>query len=412
MRAVLEEFQPGRRIFLPGATGESLALAAALRADPERMRNVTVVSCPLPGMNETDYAGLHPDGRMILFLPGPAFRDSLAANRAEALPLSYSKIAAYLAAGPGFDVAIAQVSPPDAANRASFGIAADFAPIAWNNARRRVAIINPDMPAMPRGPRLDLAQADVVVTQEAPLICAPAFRPHAQLDAIAAHVAGLVPDGAALQLGIGGAPAAVWRRLDRHRNLSIVSGMVAEDAALLQAAGALRPGGHRAGIAYGSPEFYRYLADSDLVEFATTFETHGAGALAAVQKFTAINAAIEVDLFGQVNAEWRGGQLISGIGGAPDFCRAAAVSPGGRAIIALPATAKSGAGTASRIVPRLTAPAVSLARGDIDTVVTEYGVAALKTRGLDARAEALIGVAAPEHRAALAAAWRELRRTF
>jgi acyl-CoA hydrolase len=412
MRAVLEEFQPGRRIFLPGATGESLALAAALRADPERMRGVTVVNCALPGMNETDYASLHPDGRMILFLPGPVFRDSLTAKRAEALPLSYSKIAAYLTSGPGFDVAIAQVSAPDAANRASFGIAADFAPLAWRNARRRVAIVNPDMPAMPRGPRLDLAQADVVVTQAAPLIYAPAFRPHAQLDAIAANVAALVPDGAAIQLGIGGAPAAVWRQLDRHRHLSITSGMVAEDAALLHEAGALRPGGHRAGVAYGSAEFYRYLANSDLVEFATTLETHGAPELASIQKFTAINAAIEVDLFGQVNAEWRGGQLISGIGGAPDFCRAAAASPGGRAIIALPAAAKAGAGTTSRIVPRLMAPAVSLSRGDIDTVVTEFGVAELKTRGLDARADALIGVAAPEHRTALDAAWCELRRTF
>jgi acyl-CoA hydrolase len=115
-----------------------------------------------------------------------------------------------------------------------------------------------------------------------------------------------------------------------------------------------------------------------------------------------------VDLFGQANIEWRSGRLVSGLGGAPDFARAARASPGGRAILALPATAAGG--SVSRIVARLDAPAVSLARDDADLVVTEHGVADLRGAAMEARAEALIAIAAPEHRDRLAEAWAALRR--
>jgi acyl-CoA hydrolase len=133
-------------------------------------------------------------------------------------------------------------------------------------------------------------------------------------------------------------------------------------------------------------------------------------ALADVPRLTSVNGALEVDLFGQVNVEWQGNKLSSGVGGGADFMRAAASSPGGRSIIALPATAKGGA--LSRIVCRLDKPSIGIARSDIDTVVTEFGVAELRNRSLDARAEALIGIAAPGFRDQLANDWARMRANF
>ncbi len=126
--------------------------------------------------------------------------------------------------------------------------------------------------------------------------------------------------------------------------------------------------------------------------------------------FTAVNSALEIDLFGQVNLEWQGGKLVSGVGGAPDFARAAAMSTNGRAMILMPATARGG--SISRIVPRLAAPAVSLPRSAVDTIITEHGTADLRALSLDERADALIAIAAPERRDALAGEWRDLRTTF
>jgi acyl-CoA hydrolase len=146
-----------------------------------------------------------------------------------------------------------------------------------------------------------------------------------------------------------------------------------------------------------------------LVAFASTAQTHQHNALAALERFTAINSALEIDLFGQANLEWRDGRLISGVGGAPDFMRAALSSRGGRAIIALPASAQSG--SVSRIVPTLSSPTVSLARNEADTVITEYGVAELKYRSIDQRAEALIAIAEPVHRERLTSSWRAMRRS-
>jgi acyl-CoA hydrolase len=177
---------------------------------------------------------------------------------------------------------------------------------------------------------------------------------------------------------------------------------------ILAEAGALDPDGeHVTGLALGSAAFYRFLVESDLIAFADTRMTHGAAALSTVDRFTSINSALEIDLFGQANIEWRGERLVSGVGGAPDFVRAARRSPGGRSIIALASTA--GGGKIARIVPRLASPTVSISRSDVDTVVTEFGVAALADRSMDERAEALIAIAHPDHRAALADDWGRLR---
>lgn len=409
LKALWAEFQPRRTIYVPGSAGESLALVHALRDEPERAAGVMFLSCLVPGMNETlDYAGLTPTTRCTTFMLPACMRDSFAGGKVKLIPRTYWS-AAQLFASTRCDVAIAHVAPPDDNGLCSLGIASDFAPLVWPQAGVKILLVNPAMPRMPRAPALSVGDADLVVTLEGPLVEAPtSTATGGAIDAVAAHVAALVPDGARLQTGIGGAPGVVWRHLTGHRGLVLRSGMANDWLCDLADAGALAEGAdHVAGVAYGASGFYDELARSGLVRFMHTAETHGLPALVQVPKLTSINSALEVDLFGQVNVEWQGMSLSGGVGGGPDFMRAATFSPGGRSIIALPATARKG--TVSRIVARLDKPTVGIARSDIDAVVTEHGVAALRNKGIDQRADALIAIADPRFRDQLAEDWRALR---
>ena len=405
------QLRPGRTVYVPGATGESLQLAAALKADPERAAGVHFMSCLVPGMNEAiDYAGVAPDSRLTTFMLPGCVRDSFAQGRVSLIPRTYWGVAQHLQAT-RCDVAIAHVAPPDANGICSLGIASDFAPLVWPQASVRILVVNPNMLRLPRALGLRASDADLVVTLDGPLVEAAVAASNAESEAIAARVAALIPDGAHLQTGIGGAPGAVWNHLRGHKDLVLRSGMANDWLRDLADAGALAEGRqHIAGIAYGSQAFYDDLARSDLVGFATTVDTHGLPALVNVPRLTSVNGALEVDLFGQVNVEWQGSKLSSGVGGGPDFMRAATFSPGGRSIIALPATAKGGA--LSRIVARMDRPSVGIARSDVDTIVTEHGVAEMRDKGIDQRAEALIAIAAPDFRDTLAEEWRSLRTTF
>jgi acyl-CoA hydrolase len=406
---ILDGLGPGLTVYVPGASGESLGLCAGLQRQPDRAAGVQLVSCLVPGINTFDYASVSPSAVVTTFMLPQALRSSFEAGRVRVLPLSYTQIYEYLGGRVPLDIAVAHVAPADETGHCSLGTAADFTPAAWRQARRRMAIVNHAMPAMPRGPRIALSEADVLVEVDDPLVASEGTTSPPTTIAIADRVAGLVANGATVQMGIGGVPGAVWERLSNHRGIVIRSGIVAEGVMTLADSGALGdPSLHRAGIAFGSCAFYQWLAERDLVAFASVPETHGVEALAMLPRFTSINSAFEVDLFGQVNIEWQSGQLMSGVGGAPEFIRAAHRSPGGRAIIALPASTQGKA--ISRIVPQLSSPTVSIPRYDVDTVITEYGVAELRGRSLEDRATALIAVADPVHSETLSAAWYEMRK--
>ncbi len=402
---LLDELRPGLSVFVQGTTGEPQGFIAGLEADPERARGVRFTACLVPGINRFDYAAVHPEASMTAFMASEAWAETAKAGRTEIAPLCYSQTAAAIAAG-AFDLAIMQVTPPDADGLCSFGVSGDFPPLAWRKAKRRVGVVNPAMARPPRAETIPADALELTVEDDTPLLGAPDAAPSPALLIISKHVAALIPDGAAIQTGVGAAPAAILAALKDHKGLVIRSGMVTEGYRTLYEAGALASKDQRqAGIAYGTAAFYAWVAETDLCAFASVARTHGAAALAATPALTAINSALEVDLFGQANLEWRKGRAISGVGGAPDFAKGAMSSEGGQSIIALPATA----GALSRIVPRLAAPTVSLARHETDVIVTEHGVANLRGRTLEARAEALIAIAAPEHRGALQDAWREIR---
>lgn len=401
---------PGQRVFLPGTSGEILGLTEALTVAPDRAAGVHFIGCFAPGLNAFDYAGLHPDARVTTFLLPGAMHASFRQGRVNCVPHDYFEAARMLAAMP-YDTAFAHVAPPDADGLCSLGIASDFAPLAWPGAKRRVLVVNHAMPAMRDGPRLRLADADQVIETEMPLVSARApDPPGATVEAIAAAVAGLVPDGAAIETGIGAIPGAIWKHLSGHRDILIRTGMIEDKVLDIAGTGALAATGHMTGIVYGTRALYDHLAATGLFAFATTRETHDVAALGRITKFHAINSALEIDLFGQVNLEWQGGAMSSGVGGGPNFVRGALASPGGRSVIALPATARKG--TISRIVARIDAPAVSTTRIDADTFVTEHGIAQVRDLDLDRRAEAIIAIAAPEYRATLQEDWARLRAAF
>ncbi len=405
MKALLDALRPGLNVYVQGATGEALSFCEALTREPERAAGVHFIGGLIPGMNAFDYAALTTTTTLTTFMPIEAARASYEAGRVRIPPLHYSRIADHLAHVADYDLAVLHVAPAPGDNF-SFAISADFGPIVWQRAKMRCAIVNPQLPCPPRSATIPRSACEIVIDAPHAPIMVSEGAPNAELLAIAQRVAALVPDRAHIQTGVGGAPAAALALLKDRRNLVIRSGMVTEGYRTLAEAGAFAEGGeHVTGVALGDAAFYRFVVESDLCRFADAYETHGYG-VGAVEKFTSINSALEIDLFGQVNIEWRNGRLVSAAGGAPDFLRAAKQSRGGRSIIALPATAAGG--KVSRIVAKLDNLTVSLSRHDIDTVVTEFGVAELVGKTASARADALIAIAAPAFQSELIAARAKL----
>ena len=404
-----DAFGAGDRVFVPCIAGESALLAEELRADPERARDVHFVGVQFPGIDTIDYVAAHDSSQWTTYFMSPAVRTGLAQGRAHLRSADYAGVAHELLHGTPMDVAIAQVSPPDSAGWCSAGLSADFVPLAWARARRRVAHVNAAMPATRGTFRIRLQEIDAWVDADRPLL---EFRDPTASDLdlqIASLAASCVRDGDTLQFGIGTVPLALGRTLSSHRRLKIRAGMVTQTLQLLADAGALDEDAPVVtGVALGDASFHDFAARHPSLWFTDIRETHSLARLSAIPSLVAINSAVEVDLFGQVNAERIGGTLLAGAGGLPAFAQGALHSPGGRLLICLRATASRG--TVSRIVPTLGSESVcTLPRHLADTVITEHGIASIRNLDVDARADALIGIADPSHRESLATAWNRLR---
>lgn len=407
MEALVASFEPGMTVFLGGVAGESLALRDALRAMPEKAAGVRFVGVFFPGINEGAYVSLHPQARQRAYFMSPAFRPDFLAGRVELLPIDYVGVWHDLARLP-IDLAIVQTSMPDDAGWLSLGVCHDFAPVAWARAKRRVAHLNPLMPRTRGSVSLNLSECDAVVECASPLLNYPAEPASDQLLRLARQVASVVRDGDTLQLGIGKMVTAVLDTLRGHRGLKLHAGMATQSIVPLIDEGVIRGrGGVTVGVALGDTDYYQRVARDETFRFMPVNETHDIRRIAVIDNFVAINAALEVDLFGQVNCDTLSGQLMAGVGGMPAFAAGARLSQGGRAVFALLSSASGGA--ISRIVPRLDGAAlVGAPRHVADMVVTEHGVADLRGASLVQRAERLMSIAAPDHRQTLAVQWNGL----
>jgi acyl-CoA hydrolase len=410
MKRLVDALRPGARIFVSAFSAESSLLRDELLADPERANGVTFNAVQFPGIDKTDYLAMHPQARLCAYFMSPAVRTGLADGRAELMSLDYTGIARHLIDGEPMDVAIAQLTPPDADGWCSPGLASDFMPLVWRNARRRVAHLNPRMPRTRGSFRVHVSELDIAVEADTPLTSFSEPGCSAVETRIGAHVAALVHDGDTLQFGIGSVPVALAGALTAHRRLRIHAGMISAAARSLWESGALdRDARITTGVVLGDAAFNDFAARLEPLWLTDVTHSHDVAAIAAIPRFIAINTAVEVDLFGQVNSERTGGVIQAGAGGLPAFANGALASKGGRLLICMGATARKG--SVSRVVPALDAQAVcTLPRYLADAVVTEHGVAELRGLSLDARAHALIAIAAPEFRDTLASAWSELRR--
>ena len=347
------------------------------------------------------------------YAAGGAHRALADAGVLDILPSHYSHLPGLIQGGvlPA-DVLLLQVSPPDEAGRHSLGLVREYLPAVLDKARVVIGEVNPAIPWTHGGPHLQAGDFSLLIAAEHPPLDQPRGTIGPTEQAIARHVAGLIEDGATLQLGVGNLPEAVLAALHGHRDLGLHSGAVTDGIAQLAEAGVLThakksqdSGVGIGGILMGGETLRRWAHRNPQIELRSTDYTHDPEVLARSHKLAAINAAIEVNLTGQINAEVAAGVYVGAVGGAVDFLRGAARSHGGLPIVALPATAKG----ASRIVAQLSGP-VSTPRSDAGLIVTEHGVADLRGQPLSRRVRRLIDIAAPEHREALERQAHELLR--
>jgi len=412
--SLLASFAPGTTVVLHSGFAEPRALALALAQHAPSMRGVRIVS--MMPMGAAPYAELGPASYLDLytFFPGRGLRHALDAGRARALRYPLSAIPGLFDASKWrADALLLQVSRPDENGHVSLGISVDYMRAALAQRPLVIAEINPLMPHTCGDTRLPVSAIDwFIEAVDAPQNAMPA--PADAVDEqIARNVAGLVDDGAVLQLGIGSLPDRVAANLGHLPRLGLHSGIVTDALRFLMEDGALdnstkrfKPGVCVTSMAGGSQSFYDFLHRNALVEFHPCSMTHGVQVLAGIDGLCAINSALQVDLRGNVNAETAGGRQISLPGGLPDFATGARRARGGRSILALRSTA--GKKAASNIVMNLDGGTQTLVANQVDYVVTEYGVASLHGGDAAARAAALVAIAHPDHRESLAGQARAL----
>ncbi len=406
LRAFRRSLPKACRIYVGGCSGEPVDIAGCLTAEPDLADGVTFLGVWIPGVNKTDWAGFHPRARAESIFVSPQLRPSFVAGHTAFLPLPYTQAWAWLGSTP-IDGAIILTSPADEKNHVSLGISPDFAPAVLE--RRGIPVlglVHRDMPAPRHSVRVPAARFVYLAEAVSPLAGLDEAELPQAFRAIARNVAAMISPGDTLQFGLGNVQQAVLTEIAGTKGIHIHSGMISSPVeGLLDSDAEISI---TTGVAIGTSRFYKRLNQETRIRYRPVRDTHTLTVLSSIPRFTAINSVIEIDLFGQANAEFIHGKQISGTGGLVDFLRGAALSPGGKSILALTSTTSKC--QSSRIVPRLDANATSISRADIDWVVTEHGAACLRGLSLDARAEALIGIADPAHRNRLALEWDGMRR--
>jgi 4-hydroxybutyrate CoA-transferase len=411
---VADLLQPGMRVFVGGTTAEPGAILAALARHGACCAGVHFVSVTIPGINETDFTGFHPQALSTAFFATRGNRESIAGGRVDFERLSYRQIYDYLANGPGFDLALAQLPAPSPDGDVSLGICADFLPAVLEKAVTVVGEINARQPVVADTYFMPSARLDYVVASDRPVATLAVPEPTEVAGRIAQHVAELVEDGDCLQVGIGAIPNAVLAALGSCNDLGCHSGLVSDGFMSLARSGVLTgrnkdvdSGKMVAPAVLGGTELLEWAGQSRELAIRPVSYTHDPNVIGDIRQFVSINSALQIDLAGQVNVDTIDGSLVSGPGGALDFTRGAARSPGGKAIIAMNSTARGGG--VSRIVPALdTGTPVTVSGAEVDFVVTEYGARRLRGLSAAARAEAMMEIAHPDFRESLRASWRAL----
>ena len=415
----LSIIQSGMRVFIHGSVCTPLYLLHALAKESYRLKEVELVSITLKGDVEIDKPQYQKSFHFNSLFVSTPIRNAVAEGRADFVPVFLSDIPDLFKNNIlELDAAIVQVSPPDAHGYCTLGVSVDIARAAVDNAKHIIALVNPQIPRTHGDGMIHTNRFTKMVFHEADL---PEENYSSKVGEtemmIGKNIANLIEDGSTLQMGIGTIPDAVLSFLQNHKNLGVHTEMLSDGIVDLVAKDIINnkyktkhPNKSVTSFAIGTKKLYDYINDNPSFAFLDIDYVNNPYVIGQNPKVIAINSAIEVDLTGQVCADSIGELQYSGIGGQMDFMRGAALSTGGKPIIALNSRTNKGI---ARIVPYLKQGAgVVTTRGHVHYVVTEYGVANLFGKNLRQRAKLLIDIAHPDDRENLTKHYFERFKVF
>ncbi|WP_066687106.1 acetyl-CoA hydrolase/transferase family protein [Christensenella intestinihominis] len=400
----VKKIKSGDRVVIAHATGEPVHVTDAMVANADAYENVEIIHMVSMGKSAYCAPGMEKHFRHNAFFLGGTTRAACAEGRADITPVYFSKEPELLRTNCKPDVALVQVTPPDEHGYVSLGISVDYTMEAVKQAETVIAQVNKYMPRIHGDSFVHMSEISDFVEFDEPILELPNPKITDVEEAIGRNCASLIHDGDCLQLGIGAIPDAVLLFLKDKKDLGIHSEMISDGVVELVEAGVitnkkktLHPGKSILTFAMGTRRLYDYLDDNPAVGIYPVDYVNDPVVIAQNDNMVSINSCVQVDLMGQVVSTSVGHKQISGVGGQVDFVRGAAMSRGGRSIIAMPSTAAKG--RVSKVVSIIDeGAAVTTSRYDVQYVVTEYGIADLRGITLRERAVRLIRIAHPDFR--------------
>ncbi|MHA1166373.1 MAG: GNAT family N-acetyltransferase [Candidatus Hodarchaeales archaeon] len=401
----IDSIRPGDRIFIGTGCGEPQALTHSLLTHSEQLVDTEILHFLNMGEKFAPKEGEPDFFRHNAFFIGSSVRELVHSGRCDYTPIILSEIPSLFKRGLVHnDVALIQVSPPDEHGYCSYGVSVDIVKPIAENSDTIIAEINPQMPRTLGDSFIHIDDIDMFIVNDTSILEYDYGEPTEVHKNVAKHVAKLIEDESCIQMGIGSIPNAVTEALVDKKNLGVHTEVFSDGIVDLVDAGVVTcarknqfPGKIIVSFVMGTRKLYNFVDNNPLVEFHPVDYCNDIFLISRNRKQVAINAAISVDLTGQVNADSIGYQFYSGIGGQLDFMRGAARSIGGKPITVLPSTTEDG--KVSRIVPALSEGSeVVITRGDVHYVATEFGIVNLYGKTIRERVLAMISVAHPDFR--------------
>ncbi|MEO0403452.1 MAG: acetyl-CoA hydrolase/transferase C-terminal domain-containing protein [Bacteroidota bacterium] len=403
-REAVNLINSGDRVFIHTAAATPQRLVDALAQRGYELENVEIVSAHTEG--EVPYAkwDFENSFKISCFFVGSNIRPYVHSGRAHYVPIFLSEIPTLFRSGKmKVDVALITVSPPNDKGFCSLGCSVDISNAAADTATVVIAEINPNMPFVHGNGIIHIKNIHATVYNDSPLHEIKVGSPSEIEETIGQNVAELVEDGSTLQLGIGAIPNSVLSKLNHHNDLGIHSEMISdgiiplvENEVITGSRKTTDPGKIVSGFCLGTRKLYDFIDHNPLIELRDVGYVNDTRVIRQNPKMVAINSALEIDVYGQVCADSIGTKQYSGVGGQMDFIRGAALSEGGKPILALPSRTSNGT---PRIVPTLRPGAsVVTTRAHVHYVVTEFGVAYLYAKNLKERFKQMVNVAHPDDR--------------
>ena len=404
---LIESFQT---IFLAPMCNEPQVLVEELIRQKSRLQEILLYTIVLGSPCKYADISCQPHFTIRTFLNSSLLKKAYKNNHCDYVPLNFSDIPRWIKEEE-IDVALIQVSKPNADGFCNLGLSVDVVQTLIKEATVVIAEVNSNLPYTSGETLVHVSQIDCFVPSDRPLLTIPNSQPAKEDIAIGNYVATLVPDYATIQVGVGKLAGSIVRSLRSKVGLGVHSGSISDDIIELINLGVIT--NERKEINYqktvcttltGTSDLYEFCHQNKSVELYPVSYTHNAAVISKISQFYSINSALEVSLSGQINAEQvEDSYVVAGVGGQMDFIHGSKLSPGGRAIIALPSTTKNG--TESRI--KVHTKYVTSLKSDVDYVVTEYGIAKLFGKSLSERAESLIAIAHPKFRTALTEQYKQ-----